>query len=117
MGQLLITIVGVLGSLGEVVQCDNVSQEYINNQVLIATADFERECNDEMLHNYRSEDQNAVMQAYRILVNLAYIAKPKFYPYYVSQWAQYCLNHKVATPGNLLSQIYDLQFILLTLTT
>ena len=114
MDHLLVTIVGVLGSLGEAIQCDDLSQKHIHNQVLITTAGFERESNDELLHNYRSDDQNAVMQAYNILVNLAYIARPKFYPYYVARWAQYCLHHKVATPGKLLSQIYGLQFILLT---
>ena len=104
MGRLLVTIVGVLGSLGEAVQCNDLTEKHINNQVLIARAGFERESNDELLHNYRSEDQNTVMQAYNILVHLAYVAKPKFYPYYVARWAQYCLNQKVATPGEVLSQ-------------
>ena len=88
MDHLLVTIVGVLGSLGEAIQCDDLSQKHIHNQVLITTAGFERESNDELLHNYRSDDQNAVIQAYNILVNLAYIARPKFYPYYVARWAQ-----------------------------
>ncbi|KAL3778690.1 hypothetical protein ACHAWO_010721 [Cyclotella atomus] len=36
------------------------------------------------------------MQAYNIIVDLAYVARPKLYPYFVARWSQFFLKHKIA---------------------
>jgi hypothetical protein len=36
------------------------------------------------------------MQAYNIIVDLAYVARPKLYPYFVARWCQFFLKHKIA---------------------
>jgi len=67
---------------------------------------FQSKSNDDLLHNYTqdSKDHVTIMRMYNILSNLAYVAKPKLWPYFVARWAQYCLKHRVAcdnTPGTL----------------
>lgn len=106
MGQLLNTIVDVLGALGENVPVANVTSEDVSSQVCSAKLQFQSKSNDDLLHNYTqdSKDHVTIMRMYNILSNLAYVAKPKLWPYFVARWAQYCLKHRVAcdnTPGTL----------------
>ena len=85
----------------------NVSPEEITAQINWVVEGFDEESDEVLLHMYDSSTPNhiAIMQAYNILVNLAYVAKPQLYPYFVSCWAHFFLKNKVAclhTPGELL---------------
>lgn len=101
-------MIEMLGSFGEEVRYEDVSQSEITTQINSVVASFNQESDDVlMLHMYTSSSSNhtAIMQAYNILVNLAYVAKPKLYAYFVSRWAQFFLKNKVAcihTPGKFL---------------
>eukprot|EP00804_Cyclotella_cryptica_P020127 CCRYP_014899-RB/>CCRYP_014899-RB protein AED:0.03 eAED:0.03 QI:211/1/1/1/1/1/6/342/1334 len=96
--QLLVTIVNVLKSLGEDIPADDVARRDVATQVRLAKRNFERESDDALLqmHKNSSKPNVAIMQAYNILVNLSFIAKPRLYQYFVARWAQFCLKSNVA---------------------
>ena len=97
------TMASVLSSLGEDIP-NNAPQECTDLQVDLAADQFEKEADDSLLNSNQSisKHQMAVMQAYYTLVSIAYVARPKLYPHYVTCWARFHLNHKITceyTPG------------------
>lgn len=97
MAQLLVTIIDVLSSLGEIIS-DEVSGAEIALQVSCATTNVEKALDDDLLQSHRSnsEHQANVMQAYNILTGVAYFAKPALFPYFAARWVQYCLQNKIS---------------------
>lgn len=103
MDQLLITMTSILRTLGEDIPND-APEERIAIQVDLAAEQFNETSDDSLLDTSKSisEHEMAVMQAYNTLVYLAYVARPKLFPYYVTCWARFHLDHKVNceyTPG------------------
>jgi hypothetical protein len=98
MGRLLLTILGVLASLGEVIP-DEVHEQEIALQVRFASANTKQALDDGLVfsHVSDSEHQNNIMQAYYILMGVAYIANPRLFPYFAARWVQYCLKNKVSS--------------------
>lgn len=97
--QLIVTMLGLLQSLGEHIPCDEEVRKDIARQIDISIKSFQLESDDKLLnmHDFSSEKYDAIMQAYTILVSLGHIAKPQLYAYYVARWSQFCLKHKVAS--------------------
>ena len=97
--QLIVTMIGLLNSLGEHIPCDEEARRDISRQVDIATKSFQLESDGILLHvhEFSSEKSDAIMQAYSILVSLEIIAKPQLYAYHGARWSQFCLKHKVAS--------------------
>ena len=98
MEQLFDTIVNILKSLGENFPADDLARKDIATQVRLVKSNFVRESDDALLqmHKNSSKPNLAIMQAYNILVNLAFIVKPRIYQYFVARWAEFCLKSKVA---------------------
>ena len=97
--QLIVTMIGLLQSLGEHIPCDEEVRKDIARQVDISIKSFQLESDDKLLnmHDFSSEKYDAIMQAYSILVGLGYITKPQLNTYYTARWSQFCLKHKVAS--------------------
>lgn len=54
----------------------------------------------DLLHmhkNNAAKNHTAVIQAYELLVPLAFMITPRLCPYYVAKWVQYCLQYRVAS--------------------
>ena len=54
----------------------------------------------DLLHmhkNNAAKNHTAVIQAYEVLVPLAFMITPRLCPYYVAKWVQYCLQYRVAS--------------------
>ena len=105
MDVLLNTIVATLEALGEKLPGD-VSPTDISSQIRSAQLKVGKESDNNMflLNKVSTESQTNIMQAYNILTSLAYVARPKLYPYFAARWVQYTLEHKVSskyTPGNV----------------
>lgn len=94
--ELLSKIIDILNSLGEIIR-DDVTDKDISALVCSVKEVFQAKSNNELLLVYQVEinDHNAVMQAYGIAANLAWIAKPKLFPFIASLWANYCVKQKV----------------------
>jgi hypothetical protein len=105
MAALLNTILDVLASLGEDHRStDNLCKSTISAEFCSASEMLEMEFNDALSQAYRVDscDHKPVMEAYYILLTLAYIVKPELCPYFVTRWAMYTLRNKVMckyTPG------------------
>lgn len=97
MGPLLITIIGVLASFGENIRCENVSDDDIAAEVSSVMARLGEASDEALLNTQKVEFGNhvATMQAFNTLVNLAYVARPKLYPYFVARWTKFHLKNKV----------------------
>jgi hypothetical protein len=91
MRQLLATMIEVLKSLGEKIRYENVASGDITAEVFSAVRRYEKESNDSLLDLNTSipDDNVAIMQAYNIIVNLAYVARPKLYPFFVARWSNF----------------------------
>jgi predicted ATPase len=119
--QLITTIAELLRSLGEDLPSDDdAMRRDLANQVFNTKKSFEEKSNDALMNMYGSgsDSQVAIVHAYSILVHLAYVAKPKLFPYYAARAVQYCLNAKVAckyVPGKPL-QLTLLSYLVRSLT-
>ena len=103
---LLNAIIGLLKSLGEDIPDEDIAKNDVANHVSETMKIFELESDDTLLrmHSNKSTEHVAVVQAYNVLANLAYLSAQQLYPYYVSRWARFCLTHRVASkyvPGKL----------------
>ena len=105
--KLLCTIIDVLRSLGELIP-ERLSDKDISEEVCSAMTSFMSLPDQDLLHMHKhnaTKGQAAIMQAYELLAPLAFIGTPRVCPYYVARWAQYCLQHRVASeyvPGKSL---------------
>jgi chaperone required for assembly of F1-ATPase len=78
------TMIDVLQTLGEELRQD-ISEEDIDQEVRLVTASFESESDDALLYLDETTSQNQLsiiqtIQAYSILVGVAYFARPRLYP-------------------------------------
>jgi hypothetical protein len=78
------TMIDVLQTLGEELRQD-ISEEDIDQEVRLVTASFESESDDALLYLEETTSQNQLsimqtIQAYSILVGVAYFARPRLYP-------------------------------------
>lgn len=50
---------------------------------------YERESDDSLfgVEQINSDNHGAIMQGYNILTSLAYVVKPKLYPFFVARWS------------------------------
>ncbi|KAL7478293.1 hypothetical protein ACHAW6_004062, partial [Cyclotella cf. meneghiniana] len=98
MGQLLVTVIDILMSLGENVTHEDIATKDISNQVFLAKKRFDDSTDEILLHMQQVSSKNhvAIMQAYSILVAVVHIVRPKVFPYFAARWAQFCLQHRVA---------------------
>jgi hypothetical protein len=109
MAALMNPIIDTLASLGEVLKStDELCESTVFAEFRLASEMFEIESDDALSRAYRVDScvHTPVMEAYYILVNLAYSVKPKLCPYFVTRWAMYTLRNKVMckyTPGELFS--------------
>ena len=105
--KLACTIIQLFQSLGENIP-ERLSDNDISEEVCTAMTSFTSLPDQDLLHmhkNNATKDQAAIMQAYELLAPLAFIGTPRACPYYVARWAQYCLQHRVASehvPGESL---------------
>jgi hypothetical protein len=84
LSSLFNTMIDVLQTLGEEL-CQDISEEDIDKEVRLATASFESESDDALLYLDETTSQNQLsiiqtIQAYSILVSVAYFARPRLYP-------------------------------------
>jgi predicted ATPase len=97
--QFITTIAELLRSLGEDLPSDDDAMSRdLAHQVVATKKNFEEKSDDALINMYGSgsDSQVAIVHAYSILVHIAYVAKPKLFPYYAARAVQYCLNTKVA---------------------
>jgi hypothetical protein len=103
MNQLLMTIVTTLNSLGQKIH-DTISIRDVQSEVSFVMSKFEEEPDDALMNlsTATTENHDIIMQAYSIIASLAYVARPKLYPYFAASWSNFCLKHKASskyTPG------------------